>query len=57
MRTWGIAGELLTQLGQLKKISQRSGRGVGAWMERAGVKQVIAIKIIATCARKTKAAD
>ncbi|MES2413181.1 MAG: hypothetical protein V4614_05225 [Pseudomonadota bacterium] len=50
MRTWGIAGELATLPGQLKKISQPSGLGVGAWMERAGVKQVRAIGLKAACA-------
>ena len=56
MRTWGIAGELLTQAGRPKKFGQPSGLGVGAWMERAGVKQLMATKIVAGDARPTRAA-
>jgi hypothetical protein len=56
MRTWGIAGELSSVSARLKSISQQSGLSVGAWMERAGVKQLRATKIVAASARSTGAA-
>jgi hypothetical protein len=51
VQTRGIAGEPFKQPGQLKNQPARLQESVGAWMEGAMVKQVVAIDSIAVRAR------